>query len=149
MSLPPSADGEPALPPVPPMPGAWTLEQALEWLEGHVNMEVQAPNRVAVPSLDAMRELSALAGDPQHAAPVIHVTGTNGKGSTARTVASTAMSANHRNAASVKMSKRLGRWPLRRSSAAMAESTSVSDSSSMGRSLREIRSLSRSRSGLV
>lgn len=66
------------------MPGAWDLERALSWLEGHVNMEGQAPNRVAAPSLDAMRRLSALLGDPQEAAPVIHITGTNGKGSTAR-----------------------------------------------------------------
>jgi dihydrofolate synthase/folylpolyglutamate synthase len=50
-------------------------------------MEAQAPNRVDVPSLERMRELSALAGDPQHAAPVIHITGTNGKGSTARITA--------------------------------------------------------------
>lgn len=47
-------------------------------------MEAQAPNRVAEPSLDAMRQLSALLGDPQEASPVIHITGTNGKGSTAR-----------------------------------------------------------------
>ncbi|MEX2660243.1 MAG: Mur ligase family protein [Acidimicrobiales bacterium] len=54
------------------------------WLESHVNMEAQAPNRVTEPSLDAMRQLSALLGDPQEASPVIHITGTNGKGSTAR-----------------------------------------------------------------
>ena len=75
-------DGTPIV--VPPMPGAWDLPRALAWLEGHVNMEVLAPNRVTAPSLDAMRTLSALLGDPQHAAPVIHITGTNGKGSTAR-----------------------------------------------------------------
>ncbi len=66
------------------MPGAWDLSQALSWLESHVNMEAQAPNRVEVPSLDRMRQLSELLGDPQHASPVVHVTGTNGKGSTAR-----------------------------------------------------------------
>lgn len=49
-------------------------------------MEAQAPARVAAPSLDAMRELVALLGDPHLAAPVIHITGTNGKGSTARIV---------------------------------------------------------------
>lgn len=47
-------------------------------------MEAQAPNRVAEPSLEPMRQLAALLGDPQHAAPVVHITGTNGKGSTAR-----------------------------------------------------------------
>ena len=35
------------------------------------------------PSLGRIRALTALLGDPQHAAPVIHITGTNGKGSTA------------------------------------------------------------------
>jgi dihydrofolate synthase/folylpolyglutamate synthase len=66
------------------MAGAWDLRQALAWLEGHVNMEALAPGRAAAPSLDAMRHLTALLGDPQAAAPVIHITGTNGKGSTAR-----------------------------------------------------------------
>ena len=69
------------------MAGAWDLRQALEWLESHVNMEAQAPGRVAAPSLDAMRRLTSLLGDPQAAAPVIHVTGTNGKGSTSRIAA--------------------------------------------------------------
>jgi dihydrofolate synthase/folylpolyglutamate synthase len=87
MPAPAAPDEEPLLPPVPPVPGAWTLAQALDWLESHVNLEAQAPNRVAVPSLDRMRELASLAGDPQHAAPVIHITGTNGKGSTARVIA--------------------------------------------------------------
>jgi dihydrofolate synthase / folylpolyglutamate synthase len=35
-------------------------------------------------ALDRMAELVALLGDPQHACPVIHITGTNGKTSTAR-----------------------------------------------------------------
>ncbi len=76
----------------PPLPGAWDLTEARAWLESHVNMEVLAPGRVTAPSLDAMRELSALLGDPQEASPVIHITGTNGKGSTAR-VASALLSA--------------------------------------------------------
>ena len=80
----PAPDEEPLLPPVPPMAGAWDLPQALAWLESHVNMEALAPGRAAAPSLDAMRHLTALLGDPQAAAPVIHITGTNGKGSTAR-----------------------------------------------------------------
>jgi dihydrofolate synthase/folylpolyglutamate synthase len=66
------------------MAGAWDLAQALAWLEGHVNMEALAPGRAAAPSLEAMRHLAGLLGDPQAAAPVIHITGTNGKGSTAR-----------------------------------------------------------------
>lgn len=70
-----------------PAPAGWDLDQALAWLEDHVNMEAMAPSRVSAPSLDAMRRLSELLGDPQDAAPVIHITGTNGKGSTARIAA--------------------------------------------------------------
>jgi dihydrofolate synthase/folylpolyglutamate synthase len=36
------------------------------------------------PSLDRMRDLCRLLGDPQSAEPIVHITGTNGKGSTAR-----------------------------------------------------------------
>src|SRR5436305_13117226 len=36
-------------------------------------------------ALDRMAELVGLLGDPQRACPVIHITGTNGKTSTART----------------------------------------------------------------
>lgn len=39
-------------------------------------------------SLERMRGIVEVLGDPQHCAPVIHITGTNGKGSTARMVAS-------------------------------------------------------------
>src|SRR5687768_1093359 len=35
-----------------------------------------------------MRRLVEVMGDPQHAYPVIHITGTNGKGSTARMITS-------------------------------------------------------------
>ncbi|HEX6876139.1 MAG TPA: Mur ligase family protein, partial [Nocardioidaceae bacterium] len=38
------------------------------------------------PSLDRIRALTDLLGDPQHAYPVVHLTGTNGKTSTARMV---------------------------------------------------------------
>ena len=40
------------------------------------------PRRRALPTLDRMRALTALLGDPQDSIPSIHVTGTNGKGST-------------------------------------------------------------------
>src|SRR5512144_1400704 len=38
------------------------------------------------PSLDRIRALTDLLGDPQHAYPVVHLTGTNGTTSTARMV---------------------------------------------------------------
>ncbi len=41
------------------------------------------PSRRALPTLDRMRELVDLLGHPEQAFPSIHVTGTNGKGSTA------------------------------------------------------------------
>jgi dihydrofolate synthase/folylpolyglutamate synthase len=42
--------------------------------------------RVEGLKLDNMRELCGVLGDPQHAQPTVHVTGTNGKGSVARMV---------------------------------------------------------------
>ncbi|MFZ0666770.1 MAG: folylpolyglutamate synthase/dihydrofolate synthase family protein [Acidimicrobiales bacterium] len=45
------------------------------------------PGRAAAPTLDRMVALCELMGDPQFAAPVIHVTGTNGKGSTVKVIA--------------------------------------------------------------
>ncbi|MGH9282439.1 MAG: bifunctional folylpolyglutamate synthase/dihydrofolate synthase, partial [Acidimicrobiales bacterium] len=63
----------------------WTYEEALVWLESHANLEA-AVAMPAPPTLDRMRRLVALMGDPQAAAPVVHLTGTNGKGSTARMI---------------------------------------------------------------
>lgn len=71
--------------------GAWGLEEALEWLEGHVNLEAIVAGRADAPSLEGMSELVGLMGDPQDAYPVVHITGTNGKGSTARMVTSLLM----------------------------------------------------------
>ena len=59
------------------------LPEALAWLDGHVDFEAAMPTRRTVPSLDRMRNLAELLGDPHTAYPVIHITGTNGKGSTA------------------------------------------------------------------
>jgi dihydrofolate synthase/folylpolyglutamate synthase len=44
------------------------------------------PENRLEPSLDRIRALCDLLGDPQHAYPVVHLTGTNGKTSTARMV---------------------------------------------------------------
>ena len=65
---------------------AWTFEEANAYLEDHVNFEQVAPTREGTPSLDRVRALAAAMGDPQASAPSIHVTGTNGKGSTARMI---------------------------------------------------------------
>ena len=58
---------------------------ALAFLDRHINLEATA-GRVDGLSLEKMRELAAVAGDPQTAYPVIHITGTNGKGSVARMI---------------------------------------------------------------
>ena len=44
------------------------------------------PEHSIEPSLDRIKALTALLGDPQRAYPVIHITGTNGKTSTARMI---------------------------------------------------------------
>lgn len=61
------------------------LDTALRYLDSHVNLEATA-GRVEGLSLERMRRLVEVMGDPQHAYPVVHITGTNGKGSTARMV---------------------------------------------------------------
>ena len=64
----------------------WSYDEALGWLEDHLNLEAVVAGRPE-PSLDRMRHLCGLMGDPQAAFPVIHLTGTNGKGSTTRMIA--------------------------------------------------------------
>jgi dihydrofolate synthase/folylpolyglutamate synthase len=59
------------------------LPEALAWLDGHSDFESKMPTRRTLPSLERMKRLAALLGDPHTAYPVIHITGTNGKGSTA------------------------------------------------------------------
>jgi dihydrofolate synthase/folylpolyglutamate synthase len=67
---------------------AWTYEDALRYLDDHVNFEKMAGSRPTEPTLDRVRQLAGYLGDPQHAQPMVHVTGTNGKGSTTALVAS-------------------------------------------------------------
>jgi dihydrofolate synthase/folylpolyglutamate synthase len=58
------------------------LDTALRWLDDHIDFEKNMPRRRALPSLDRMRALTSLLGEPQDSIPSIHITGTNGKGST-------------------------------------------------------------------
>lgn len=61
------------------------FEEALGWLDGRINLEaMKSSERLAPPTLDRMRQLVGHLGDPQTVFPVLHVTGTNGKTSTAR-----------------------------------------------------------------
>ncbi len=59
-----------------------SLDEAVAWLDAHIDFEANMPRRRAVPSLDRMRALMSLLGEPQRSIPSIHITGTNGKGST-------------------------------------------------------------------
>jgi dihydrofolate synthase/folylpolyglutamate synthase len=58
--------------------------QALAYLDDHASYE--KTGRVTSPSLEPITRLCAAMGDPQRAYPVIHITGTNGKGSTAQMI---------------------------------------------------------------
>src|SRR5215472_8808083 len=58
------------------------IDDRLREIEGR--LLARRPEHSIDPSLDRMRELTSLLGDPQRAYPVIHITGTNGKTSTAR-----------------------------------------------------------------
>lgn len=62
------------------------LSAALGYLDEHASYDVTG--RIESPTLDRITALAHVLGDPQHAAPVIHVTGTNGKGSTAHMISS-------------------------------------------------------------
>lgn len=60
-------------------------QTALDHLDAHINREATA-GRVAGLSLEPIERLLTVLGDPQRAYPVIHVTGTNGKGSVGRMI---------------------------------------------------------------
>lgn len=63
---------------------------ALAYLDSHLNREAVpsiAAGRTDDLTLEPMRRLLAILGDPQRAYPSVHITGTNGKGSVARMVA--------------------------------------------------------------
>ncbi|MFN2607681.1 MAG: folylpolyglutamate synthase/dihydrofolate synthase family protein [Acidimicrobiales bacterium] len=60
------------------------LAGALGYLADHVNLEHDRSAPAAARRLDRIRRMLQLLGEPQTAYPAIHLTGTNGKGSTAR-----------------------------------------------------------------
>ena len=60
------------------------LDDALRYLDDHTSYD--RTGRIDSPSLDRISALCSAMGDPQQCAPVIHVTGTNGKGSTVQMI---------------------------------------------------------------
>ena len=56
-----------------------SADTAVAWLDSHIDFEKHMPRRRLVPTLDGMRALCALLGDPQVSIPSVHITGTNGK----------------------------------------------------------------------
>ena len=66
----------------PDVPSFDGVEDAVAWLDSHIDFESSMPRRRALPTLERMQALTALLGEPQDAIPSIHITGTNGKGST-------------------------------------------------------------------
>jgi dihydrofolate synthase/folylpolyglutamate synthase len=59
-----------------------TYVEALTWLESHVDYELVAPNRREIPTLQPIVDTLAMLADPQRDYRTIHITGTNGKGTT-------------------------------------------------------------------
>jgi dihydrofolate synthase / folylpolyglutamate synthase len=55
---------------------------ALAWLESHVDFERVAPNRAAEPSLQPIVDTLAALAHPEQDYRIVHITGTNGKGTT-------------------------------------------------------------------
>lgn len=60
------------------------FEEALVYLDEHASYE--KTGRITDPSLEKIADLLAVLGDPQNDFRVIHVTGTNGKGSTSQII---------------------------------------------------------------
>ncbi len=63
-----------------------TADAARRLREVEEQIFARRPEHAIDPSLDRIAELAGLLGDPQRSYPVIHVTGTNGKTSTARMI---------------------------------------------------------------
>jgi dihydrofolate synthase/folylpolyglutamate synthase len=62
----------------------FTFDDAMAYLNDHASYHTTG--RIDSPSTEVIEAFCAAMGDPQHCAPVIHVTGTNGKGSTVQMI---------------------------------------------------------------
>lgn len=61
-----------------------TYAEALAYLDAHASYDTTG--RIESPTLERMQRIVGVMGDPQLAYPTIHVTGTNGKGSTTQMI---------------------------------------------------------------
>ncbi|MGZ4725484.1 MAG: bifunctional folylpolyglutamate synthase/dihydrofolate synthase [Ilumatobacteraceae bacterium] len=61
-----------------------TYSDAMAYLDAHANYE--KTGRIESPTTQRMQTIVSAMGDPQFAYPVIHITGTNGKGSTSQMI---------------------------------------------------------------
>lgn len=68
------------------VPAQATVAEYAEFLAVEAELDRRWPETVMEPSLDRIRALVEVLGDPQTGYPVVHLTGTNGKTSTARMV---------------------------------------------------------------
>lgn len=68
------------------MTEAWDLPDAQSVEDVYQLLLDRAPENKMAPRLDAMQQIVEVLGDPHRSAPVIHITGTNGKTSTARMI---------------------------------------------------------------
>lgn len=81
-----AAEEEPA--PLPPLTGEAADALLDRYLAIEADLATRWPESILEPTLDRVRAVVDLLGDPQAAMPVIHLAGTNGKTSTARMVES-------------------------------------------------------------
>lgn len=65
---------------------SWDLPEAQSVEDVYQYLLDRAPENKMAPRLDAMQQMVEVLGDPHRSAPVIHITGTNGKTSTARMI---------------------------------------------------------------
>ncbi|NNN18966.1 MAG: bifunctional folylpolyglutamate synthase/dihydrofolate synthase [Acidimicrobiaceae bacterium] len=68
------------------MSNSISLGNALNWLDSHINIEKNSHSDFPAPSLVKIHEALRMIGEPHKSFPAIHVTGTNGKGSTCRMI---------------------------------------------------------------
>ncbi|MDE6264553.1 MAG: bifunctional folylpolyglutamate synthase/dihydrofolate synthase [Paramuribaculum sp.] len=73
-----------------------TYQQTIDWLFGRLAVFQRDGGDAYKPGLDTSRALASSFGNPQDSYPTIHIAGTNGKGSTAHTIAAILQSSGYK-----------------------------------------------------